>query len=113
MTKGKIVLVSFIFDDLSSVKVRPSLCLTDPIGKYNHVILALITSQIPKKILDTDYILDNSHPDFLGSGLKKSSTIKLEQLMTIRISIISRELGQLSSKTQNQLAEILCKVLET
>jgi hypothetical protein len=33
--------------------------------------------------------------------------------MTVRTSIISRKLGQLSSDTQNQIAEILCKVLES
>ncbi|MBP0021765.1 MAG: type II toxin-antitoxin system PemK/MazF family toxin [Cyanobacteria bacterium SBLK] len=112
MCKGKIVLVPFIFDDLSSIKIRPSLCLTAPIGKYNHVILALITSQIPTNLLDTDYVLSNHHPDFSLSGLSRHSTIKLEQLMTVRASVIKRELGQLSSETQNQIAEILCKVLE-
>ena len=32
MTKGKIVFVPFPFDDLSSTKVRPAVCLTNPIG---------------------------------------------------------------------------------
>lgn len=32
MTKGKVVLVPFPFDDLSSTKVRPAVCLTNPIG---------------------------------------------------------------------------------
>lgn len=30
MTKGKVVLVPFPFDDLTADKVRPALCLTDP-----------------------------------------------------------------------------------
>ncbi|GDZ95047.1 transcriptional modulator of MazE/toxin, MazF [Planktothrix agardhii CCAP 1459/11A] len=47
MTKGKVVLVPFPFDDLSATKVRPAVCLTNPIGQYNHIILALITSTIP------------------------------------------------------------------
>ncbi len=40
MTKGKIVLVPFPFDDLTSEKVRPALCLTDLIGPHRHVIVA-------------------------------------------------------------------------
>jgi hypothetical protein len=32
MTKGKVVLVPFPFDDLSTTKVRPAVCLTEPIG---------------------------------------------------------------------------------
>jgi hypothetical protein len=32
--KYKVVLVPFPFDDLSSSKVRPAVCLTDPIGPH-------------------------------------------------------------------------------
>ncbi|MFM2379504.1 MAG: hypothetical protein RLZZ143_2083 [Cyanobacteriota bacterium] len=42
--KGKIVLIQFPFDDLSSSKVRPAYCLTNQIGGYQHIIFALITS---------------------------------------------------------------------
>jgi hypothetical protein len=44
--KGKIVLIQFPFDDLSASKVRPAYCLTQPIGNYQHIIFALITSRI-------------------------------------------------------------------
>jgi ABC-type uncharacterized transport system ATPase subunit len=32
MIRGKLVLVPFLFDDLSATKVRPAVCLTEPIG---------------------------------------------------------------------------------
>ena len=35
MTKGKVVLVPFPFDDLSVAKGRPAVCLTNPIGKFD------------------------------------------------------------------------------
>lgn len=111
MTKGKVVLVPFPFDDLSANKVRPAVCLTNPVGKHSHVVLAFITSQIPSNLLETDYVLDNSHSDFAASGLHKPSTIRLDHLMTIQKSLIKRELGILSSATQNQIAEKLCKLL--
>jgi NAD(P)-dependent dehydrogenase (short-subunit alcohol dehydrogenase family) len=43
MTKGEVVLVLFPFDDLSATKVRPAVCLTEPIGRHQHVMLALIS----------------------------------------------------------------------
>ena len=46
MTKHSIVLVPFPFDDLSSNKGRPAVCLTDPVGPHRHVILAFITSRV-------------------------------------------------------------------
>ena len=43
-TLGKVVLVAFPFDDLSGSKVRPAVCLTDPIGPHRHVVLAFVSS---------------------------------------------------------------------
>ena len=37
MTKGKVVLATFPFDDLSAVKARPAVCLTNLIGEHRHV----------------------------------------------------------------------------
>ena len=57
MMKGKIVLVPFPFDDLSTTKVRPAVCLTDPVGPHCHVIIAFISSRTPTNLLETDLIL--------------------------------------------------------
>lgn len=110
-TKGKVVLVPFPFDDLSSTKVRPAVCLTNPVGQYNHIILAFITSKVPTKFLETDILLDTNHPNFTASGLRKSSVIKLNVITTVRASLIRREIGKLSSNTQTEIAEKLCKLL--
>ncbi|MFP5269084.1 hypothetical protein [Coleofasciculus sp.] len=60
MTKGKIVLIPFPFNDLSTTQVRPAFCLTNPVGVHRHVILALITSVIPTDVMATDIILDSN-----------------------------------------------------
>ena len=57
MIKNSIVLVPFPFDDFSVSKVRPALCLTSEIGKYNHVIIAFITSKMPEDLIESDMIL--------------------------------------------------------
>jgi mRNA interferase MazF len=109
--KGKVVLVSFPFDDLSSSKVRPAVCLTNVMGANEHIIFALITSRIPTDLLDTDIIIDTSHPDFMMSGLHKPSTIRLDHLITLRKSIIKRELGIFSLETQVQITNKLYSLL--
>lgn len=111
MTKGKVVLVPFPFDDLSSTKVRPAVCLTNPIGPYEHIILAFVTSKVTRNLLATDIVLDITHPDFAASGLHQPSTIRLDHLMTVRKSIIQRELGELSLEIQEQIADKLCRLL--
>ncbi len=98
MTKDKVVLVPFPFDDLSAAKVRPAVCLTHPLGAHRHVILAFITSQIPTLLANSDIVLDAKEPDFPATGLRVSSTLRLHRLMTVTTSIIRRELGVLSPR---------------
>jgi len=57
MIKNTIVLVPFPFDDFSVTKVRPALCLTNEIGKYNHVIISFISSKIPDDLIESDIII--------------------------------------------------------
>ena len=110
MTKGKIFLVPFPYDDLSTNKLRPVACLTNPIGARRHVILAYITSRILTNLLETDIVLDASHPDFTATGLNRPSTLRLHQLMTVSTVVIQREMGELSLNTQAQIAEKLCNL---
>ena len=101
--KNKVVIVPFPFDDLSSQKVRPAVCLTDEIKPYGHIVLAFITSKVSATPADTDFVIDSQGADFAQTGLKVSSTIRLHRLMTVSKQIIKRELGEIS---QNQRTEI-------
>jgi mRNA interferase MazF len=110
MIKGKVVLVPFPFDDLTGAKVRPAVCLTEPIGTLRHVVLAFLTSQVPAVPFDTDLVLDAAHPDFAATGLRFSSALRLHRLMTTVTSIIQRELGKLPSALQADVDERLRKL---
>lgn len=107
MTKGKIVLVPFPFDDLSGTKVRPAVCLSEPIGPHRHVVLSFITSTIPSDRVATDMVIESTHPDFRLTGLRRSSTLRLHRLMTVSTSVIRRELGELSSGLTAELEQRL------
>ncbi len=112
MTKYKVVLVPFPFDDLSSSKVRPAVCLTEPIGPHRHVILAFITSRISAEPLATDMVLESNDPDFASTGLRVSSTLQLHRLMTATTGLIRRELGQLSRRMQAEVNDRLRKLFD-
>jgi len=111
MTKGKIFLVPFPYDDLSTNKLRPADCLTNPMGARRHVLLAYITSHIPTSLQETDIKLDANHPDFAATGLHQSSIIRLHHLVTVSTAVIQRELGELPSDIQAQMTENLCHLL--
>ena len=110
--KGKVVLIQFPFDDLASSKVRPAYCLTNPVGSYRHVIFAPITSRVSKASSETDVRIESGSADFASSGLIKPSIIRLDHLITLRQSMIRRELGVLSVPTQMAIATSLCKLLK-
>ena len=107
MTRYKVVLVPFPFDDLSSTKVRPAVCLTNPIGPYRHVVLAFITSRVSASLLPTDIVLDTTDTGFPATGLRVSSTVQLHRLMTVTTALIRRQLGQLSPAVQTVVEQRL------
>jgi mRNA interferase MazF len=112
MIKGKVVLVPFPFDDLSSAKVRPAVCLTNPVGPHRHVVLAFITSRIPTTLTDSDIVIDVQEPEVQDTGLHVSSTLRLHRLMTVTTSIIQRELGALPPHLLSQVEEKLRDLFE-
>jgi len=96
--RGKVVLVPFPFDDLSSAKVRPAVALTDPIPPHRHIVLAFVSSVIPSPLLPTDLLLDPTDPEFAQTGLRVRSVLRLHRLMTVTTAIIRRDLGDLSTR---------------
>lgn len=80
MTRGKVVLVPFPFDDLSATKVRPAVCLAEPVGDHRHVVLAFVSSRLPTPLLESDVVLQpESHAE---TGLRVESVLRLHRLMT-------------------------------
>ncbi|MGE0702955.1 MAG: type II toxin-antitoxin system PemK/MazF family toxin [Vicinamibacterales bacterium] len=105
MTRGKVVLVPFPFDDLATQKARPAVCLTEPITSHRHIVLAFVTSRLPDELLETDIVLDPLDPDFAQTGLQFQSTIRTHRLLTVASALIKRELGTLSPRTQSRVAD--------
>jgi len=112
VTKGRVVLVPFPFDDLSGTKVRPAVCLTNAVGPHRHVVLAFITSQTPSDRLESDIVIDAMAPDFGATGLKTTSTLRLHRLMTVTASLIRRELGSLPPPVYADVAARLRRLFD-
>ncbi|MBX2991437.1 MAG: type II toxin-antitoxin system PemK/MazF family toxin [Bacteroidetes bacterium] len=112
MTKNKVVLVPFPFEDFSAVKVRPAVCLTNPIGSFRHVIVGFITSKLPEEILDSDVIVEPSLEGFEATGLRVPSAIRLHRLATIPTRIIRSEIGILPPILAGQVSLRLKKLFE-
>jgi mRNA interferase MazF len=103
MIKNSIVLVPFPFDDFSVSKVRPALCLTSEIGKYNHIIIAFISSKISDDLIDSDLIIRKHSKNSVGTGLTVDSVIRLHKIVTIPKSLIKRKLGTINKSIELEI----------
>lgn len=113
MIKNKIVLVPFPFDDFIRTKVRPALCLSNLIGKYDHVVIAFISSQLPDVVLATDIVVKKDTEAFADTGLLVDSVIRVHKLVTIPKSLIKRELGVINIYLQKEVVLRIDKVFKS
>ena len=105
--KGKIVLLPFPFTNLTSTKRRPALVLLE---RPNDVVVAFISSNIPKPIEDHHIFLDKELKSFSITGLKISSTIYLDKIATIDKKLIIGELGQISNDIKREVNKKIRKL---
>ena len=103
MIKNSVVLVPFPFDDFTEAKVRPALCLTSEIGKFNHVIIAFISSKIPDDIVPSDLVVKKEGDHFENTGLLVDSVIRLHKLVTIPKHLIKRRLGEIDKTLASEV----------
>jgi mRNA interferase MazF len=107
MKRGTVVLTPFPFTDLSGRKVRPALVVSRSDRPGSDVLLAFITSKHSLTPSKSDLPVDSAYPDFSKSGLKVSSVVKLDKLVTVEQSVILGELGEFSAALLNEVNEKL------
>jgi mRNA interferase MazF len=102
MKKYAILLVRFPFDDLSGNKVRPALCLTEPLGKRKHLTVAFISSRVPSILESHEVLIDDQMEKFDETGLHTSS-IQLQRLLSLQEDSVLRELGVLATSLRESV----------
>jgi mRNA interferase MazF len=98
----KILLVDFPYTGSSKSKQRPVLQLTTPVGKFNLILVAYITSQ-DKDLVESDVSIDN----LTNTGLTRKSTIRLVKLINMSATKIKSEIGKLS---ETKILEVKTKL---
>jgi mRNA interferase MazF len=103
----KLVRIDFpLLDKPGKVKNRPAVCLTKPIGRYNLVIVAPLSSKT-SEILDTGITLVQTAHAFAMTGLSTTSVIQLHKLMCISEKRLQGEIGTLSAEWEDEVREKL------
>jgi mRNA interferase MazF len=103
LQRGNVVLVPFPFTDLTTERLWPAVMISVNPQKFG-VIIAFISSVVsPGELSETDYLLRQDNPDFVKTGLKKTSTFRMRKLLTIERNRIIRRLGRVSPAIQKKL----------
>ena len=105
--KAKIVLIHFPFTDLTALKLRPALVIHE---SDQDVIVAFISSRVPKVFVDSDLLVPADHNSFAGTGLKRTSVIKFDKVATVSKDLIEGEIGGIDNRLAAECNEIMSRV---
>lgn len=98
--KGTVVLIPFPYTDFSATKLRPAVVLPD---HDPDVVVAFISSKIPASLAPADIVLTRSTPEFLKTGLKTDSVIRLDKITTIIKTMVAGTIGELPQEIRSEV----------
>ncbi|MCL2185407.1 MAG: type II toxin-antitoxin system PemK/MazF family toxin [Treponema sp.] len=105
--QGEILLVPVPFSDLSSVKKRPVLVLSN----YNHnvsnrdIIVIAITSNLTQEGIEI------TNDSLIDGFLPKKSIIKVDKVYTLEVGIVIKKIGKIKNEvlleTYNEFLKLI------
>lgn len=103
--RGDIVLVPFPFSDLSNVKRRPVLILSE--GECSNLITCGITSNLKNK--QSSILIEKSN---LSEGaVPVKSLIKVDKLFTLEKSIVIKKIGRVNKEIFDKVKKEFIKLI--
>ena len=109
---GQVVVFRFPQADLASGKLRPALLLGKVPGPYDDWLVCMISSQLRHHIEGFDEVIDKADPDFLDSGLKLSSVVRVGRLAVVEGDLLLGAIGEVSKDRLVRIRENLVRWLQ-
>lgn len=92
MTTGDIVLIPFPFSELTQVKLRPAVVITETKDRFKDLILSAVSSQVPVSLSSTELLIKPGSQN----GLRSVSVIKVDRIFTLKSEKVVATIGKLS-----------------
>lgn len=99
---GEIVIAKFPFSALDNTKRRPCLVLAKGDMEFD-LIVAFITSTKISSHYKYSIKISPLEKDFLGTGLKVESYIRIDKIATLHENIISGAIGRITPQIKSEL----------
>ncbi|MEJ5198463.1 MAG: type II toxin-antitoxin system PemK/MazF family toxin [Anaerolineae bacterium] len=110
---GQIALFRFPQTDLDTGKLRPALLLGKLPGEYDDWLICMVSSQTYHAVPGFDEIVQEDDLDFISSGLKVASVIRIGRLAVVEGRVLLGAIGQIAperlERIKRHLAEWLVK----
>ncbi|MDJ0903257.1 MAG: type II toxin-antitoxin system PemK/MazF family toxin [Xenococcus sp. MO_188.B8] len=113
MKPGDIVLIRFPQADLKQGKLRPALVIAISPSRHPDLLLALISSRLYQATPEFDEIIYSSDSDYINTGLKVASVIRLGRLTSVESSVINARLGSISPERLIRIKNLLIYWIST
>ncbi len=111
MQPGQIILFRFPQTDLDIGKLRPAVLLSKVPGPYEDWLICMISSQVRRYTTDFDELVEEDDSDFVTSGLKAPSVVRIGRLAVVDNSVLLGAIGTLSSERLARIKARLAKWL--
>lgn len=111
LIKGDIVLVKFPFSDLSQTKLRPGLVLAVNLD-IDEITICFISSQNIASLNSNEFAILKSDDEFLQTGLKTDSKVRVTRVITLERKLILRKIGKLGEQQTKILNKVLIQAFD-
>jgi mRNA interferase MazF len=93
----QVVLFRFPQTNQATGKLRPALVIRKVPGPHEDWLICMISSQLSQEVADFDEIISEKDDDFISSGLKQTSLIRISRLAVVNQNILLGAIGEIGS----------------
>jgi mRNA interferase MazF len=104
LQRENVVIVNFTPTN-PAAQIRPALVVQNDRdnGRMGNTIVVQITTNIRRAQQDTQLLVDQAHPDWTTSGLRRPSVVNCSNLATVVQRDVIRTIGTLSTTTMQDI----------
>ncbi len=103
--QGDIVLIPIPFTDLSSLKRRPVIVISNNI--CNRASLDIIVVAMTSNPATVPYSIRISSADLVEGALNRSGTVRVDKIYTLAQSIVVKKFGKVSVQVVQRIRQLL------
>jgi mRNA interferase MazF len=110
---GQVVIFEFPQTNFESRKSRPALLVAQLPGDYDDWLISMISSQTHQYIQGLDEIIRPDNTDFIKSGLKVESVIRVARIAVVAGDILLGTIGEISTERLTRIRNNLSQWIRT